>query len=126
MPPRAAGFLLWAPTGRLLLLLRGADGSAAAVWSLPGGHIEPGETEDAAARRELEEETGYDGPVDVFGRVDRAGYVTLFGTVDEELEVDLNDEHVEAGWFMEDDLPQPIHPGVVGALRDGGRPRRRA
>lgn len=28
------------------------------VWSLPGGHIEPGETARAAALREIHEETG--------------------------------------------------------------------
>lgn len=28
------------------------------TWEVPGGHIEPGETADAAARRELFEETG--------------------------------------------------------------------
>ncbi|RJS47084.1 NUDIX hydrolase [Nocardioides cavernaquae] len=27
-------------------------------WGFPGGHVEPGETPDAAAYRELEEETG--------------------------------------------------------------------
>ncbi|MFA6947894.1 MAG: NUDIX hydrolase, partial [Eubacteriales bacterium] len=30
-------------------------------WELPGGHIEPGESDAAAARRELYEETGLDG-----------------------------------------------------------------
>ena len=29
-----------------------------ATWETPGGHIEPGETPEAAARRELYEETG--------------------------------------------------------------------
>ncbi|HRD74755.1 MAG TPA: NUDIX domain-containing protein, partial [Hyphomicrobiaceae bacterium] len=38
------------------------------VWSLPGGHIEPGEKAQAAAMRELAEETGIE--AELVGLVD--------------------------------------------------------
>jgi 8-oxo-dGTP diphosphatase len=41
----------------LLLVARGA-GAFKGLWSLPGGHIEPGERAHAAALRETLEETG--------------------------------------------------------------------
>ena len=43
--------------GRVLLVQR-AKLPLRGVWSLPGGHIEPGERAMAAAHRELAEETG--------------------------------------------------------------------
>lgn len=43
--------------GHVLLVLRAA-GANKGLWSLPGGHLEPGETAEAAARREVFEETG--------------------------------------------------------------------
>jgi 8-oxo-dGTP diphosphatase len=41
-----------------VLLVERSQPPRAGLWSLPGGHIEPGETAVAAAMRELAEETG--------------------------------------------------------------------
>lgn len=43
--------------GRLLLIKRGHP-PGAGLWSLPGGRVEPGETDEMALRREMREETG--------------------------------------------------------------------
>ena len=52
-----AGVVIYALEGgrRRYLLLRHRNGGH---WSLPKGHIEPGESEQEAALRELKEETG--------------------------------------------------------------------
>lgn len=54
-----------------MLLIRRAKPPVSDAWSLPGGHVEPGETMAAAAARELLEETG------VIARLD-----TLVGVYD--------------------------------------------
>lgn len=41
-----------------MLLGERGKGALAGMWSLPGGHVEPGERASDAARREVEEETG--------------------------------------------------------------------
>jgi len=43
--------------GRVLIVQRGKE-PGRGIWSLPGGHVESGETALAAAQRELGEETG--------------------------------------------------------------------
>jgi ADP-ribose pyrophosphatase YjhB (NUDIX family) len=68
--------------GRVLIVQR-AKPPAERLWSLPGGHVEPGETALAAAQRELGEETGiaahlehFVGLFDIIRRDDK-GAVTL-------------------------------------------------
>jgi 8-oxo-dGTP diphosphatase len=54
--------------GREVLLIKRASGALAGLWSLPGGHIEPGETARAAALREVREETAVE--AELIGLVD--------------------------------------------------------
>ncbi|MBO0807024.1 MAG: NUDIX domain-containing protein [Actinobacteria bacterium] len=51
------GAVITGADGRLLLVRRGHDPEAGR-WTLPGGRIEPGETDAAALAREVREETG--------------------------------------------------------------------
>ncbi|MFD3733916.1 (deoxy)nucleoside triphosphate pyrophosphohydrolase [Streptomyces sp. NPDC058632] len=53
------GAALW-HEGRLLAARRSAPADLAGRWELPGGKVEPGETEGAAVVRELREELGVD------------------------------------------------------------------
>ncbi|MFO0862530.1 MAG: NUDIX domain-containing protein [Candidatus Saccharibacteria bacterium] len=106
------------------------------VWVPPGGHVEPGETIDAARDRENYEETGLD--VTIIGP--KPGFViagmeplvaprytdvhpiacefpnhrhqafVYFGTVDVRNEVLQEDEHHELRWFSMHDLERYHDP----------------
>jgi 8-oxo-dGTP diphosphatase len=54
--------------GSEVLLIERVQGALAGYWSLPGGHIEPGETARSAALREVREETGIE--AELVGLVD--------------------------------------------------------
>ncbi|HET6706834.1 NUDIX hydrolase [Amycolatopsis sp.] len=56
---RCVGGIAFDPQGRLLLIRRAND-PGSGQWSLPGGRVEPGETDKEAVVREVFEETGLD------------------------------------------------------------------
>jgi ADP-ribose pyrophosphatase YjhB (NUDIX family) len=70
---RCVGAVVLDDSGRLLLIQRGHE-PAMGSWSVPGGRVEAGETDEQAVRREIFEETGLlvqVGPL--LGHVERSG-----------------------------------------------------
>lgn len=121
--PRSAGFLLTAEdTGRVLLMLRSLDSSSPATWDTPGGQIDEGETPREAALRELDEETGYTGGVYIHGgEFQRKRYLLILASVPEEFDIDVSDEHIDAGWFEPGDPPRPLHRDLADVLAEVAR-----
>jgi ADP-ribose pyrophosphatase YjhB (NUDIX family) len=76
------GAVVHDPQGRVLLVQRGHAPSRG-LWSVPGGRVEPGETEEAAVVREVAEETGLHVAVGVLlGRVRIPGDGVVFTVAD--------------------------------------------
>lgn len=93
-----------------ILLVRRARPPQAGRWSVPGGHVEPGERPEDAVVRELAEETGLSGvcgPVVLDVRVDIEGrryWITDFAvTVDRTNPVAADDAEA-AAWVPLDQL----------------------
>lgn len=115
--PRVGVGVLVLRDGRLLLLRR-AGSHGAGTWSTPGGHLDPGESPEQCAIREVEEETGvrlmnvhfHAITNDIF---EERGlhYITIWmrGEVESgEARVNAPYEMTEVGWFPPDALPEPL------------------
>lgn len=103
--PRASVVVVVAEdTGRILLGLRSLHVSyRPGTWAAFGGSAEPGETSEETALRELREETGYAGEIEMvqLTRYRGTGGVettTFLGTVPHEFPPILNWEHDDARW----------------------------
>ena len=124
------GVLVMDARGRLLLERRSDCG----WWGLPGGRIEPGETIEQTARREVQEETGLDivvtGLVGVYS--DPAGRIVTYPG--DHCSVHLIDavvsakivsgtlcpsaESLELRFFSLETLPEDIVPPAVAPVTD--------
>jgi 8-oxo-dGTP diphosphatase len=105
--------------GRLLLIQRGNE-PGRGLWSLPGGHVEPGESEVDAVAREVLEETGLRVHVaGLAGRVQRGRYdiADYFATV---VGGDLQaaTDALDARWADPRELA--VTPGLVETLTAWG------
>lgn len=128
-PIRAAGVMLITDGGHVLLLRRADTGE----WAFPGGHIEPGESTEEAARRECWEEIGYR-PSDLklwTRRVaDGVDFTTFLTHVPERFDPELNDEHTAHSWerlgdYEGDALSSLVREGRADAsqFREEDHPR---
>jgi 8-oxo-dGTP diphosphatase len=113
--------------GRLLLIKRGHE-PGAGLWSLPGGRIEPGETDAQALVREIREETGLTVEVGrLLGTVRRPGLGgDVIDIADYEVTVIAGvlapgDDAADARWVDAADLESvALTDGLVEALTQWG------
>ena len=122
------GAIIHDQTGRLLLVLRGHE-PGKGLWSVPGGRIEPGETDQQAVVREVMEETGLEvacGPL--VGAVERPGLagavidIRDYSAIVTGGELTAGDDAAEVRWVttaeaLALDADDKLTSGLLDALR---------
>ena len=116
--------------GRVLLVRRGQPPSEG-MWAIPGGRVELGETLQAAAEREIEEETGLTisagDPVYTFDVIvpDEAGRIRFHYVIVDLLAVYVSgvlrsgDDAREARWVSPDELEElPVNESTLQVLQE--------
>ncbi|WP_395111104.1 NUDIX hydrolase [Actinomadura sp. SCN-SB] len=124
---RCVGGIAVDADGRMLMIRRGRAPSSG-LWSVPGGRVEPGESDEAAVVRELREETGLEVSVGgLVGTVERRGpggvvyEIHDFEVTAEGGTLRAGDDAAEARWVTPSELRDlPTTPGLLDALTAWG------
>ena len=127
---KAAGAIFLArDTGRILLPFRSGDVQEPHTWGVWGGAIDEGEDPAQAVEREIKEESGYRGrlqlvPLYVF-RKGTFAYHNFLAIVDTEFTPRLNWETEAFKWVEFGDWPSPLHFGLATLIKKSGGEIRR-
>ena len=122
----AGSIVLARSTGKLLIPHRSNHVLEPNTWGVWGGAIDSDEDPKEAAKRELQEEAEYHGPIQmmplaVFQKANFK-YHNFLAIVDEEFEPKLNWETQGYVWTTLDDMPEPLHFGLQWLLsQDHGK-----
>lgn len=123
--------LLCEREGRVLLLRRAGTGFFDGLYSLPGGHVEAGESVRQAAVREAQEEVGIEVGVEelewvgVVHRLSDTNRIDFFVRARKwggEARICEPDKSDGLAWFARDALPAAIVPYVREVLQAGRGP----
>lgn len=110
-------------SGRFLLCLRPESVPSGGTWAIWGGKAEAGESAEAAARREVEEETGYrhSGALTHLHHMEGGNfsYDTFLMDVGAEFEPKPSPEWERFVWAAPGGFPEPMHWGLRDLLSDG-------
>jgi 8-oxo-dGTP pyrophosphatase MutT (NUDIX family) len=124
--PGAAGILVVTADGEFLLTKRTSKAQyLGGHWSVPSGESDVNNFEslEDCARREFFEETTHEIPtsskliaIDRYYTDNRIYFLFLY-KVKKRFFVKIDWEHEDLGWFTKDNLPQPIAPQILDAIK---------
>jgi mutator protein MutT len=117
--------------GRVLLMRRAGTGFFDGLYSLPGGHVEEGESLAATAVREMREELGIElaeaglvvlGVVHRRSDTNRIDFFLQAADWSGEPVIEEPDKCDELVWCSRDALPEAVVPYIRAALQAGSGP----
>lgn len=116
----AGGIFLAEDTGRICVARRSGLVQDPYTWSTWGGKLDKDETSEETVRKEILEEAGFIGALDLkhvyTSKTPQLIYDTYWIIVGKEFKPKLNWENIDYRWCTLDTIPQPMHLGLKAAL----------